>query len=344
MKRKNKIDVSGPLCGPLNEQVECCATGGACFFPCGASIKWNCPCEEELFDDSFIQQDKVDDLVYIDNNLINPIWLLTRGFGLPRGKTYRKGEGEYRDGVLSYIPLPGYSFPLFSFEVKEGPRFVPQFYLRVRCDDIISAIDFAEEIGEIPVLEDIIFDFYEGVLRCAGLRYTNLVFGSIIRDFADIVIPVFGKIFKQGGLTYIDIKDSPICKEEIDDYLGGCHSGEDGDFYQTESTCYLDGGWGFDFIENGECTDYIPVCDLIEGEVQCGLLIDDYWLQDAIDYNPLNLLHMFTVILDWICDFWSTAHALAVANAIVREVPVLEELVDYLKDTLVQEIRSWDEE
>ena len=87
-------------------------------------------------------------------------------------------------------------FPLISFEVKEGPRFVPQFYLRVRTDDIISAYDFAEEIGEIPVLEDIFFEFYEAVLRCAGLRYTNLTFGWIIKDYADVVIPVFGKIFK----------------------------------------------------------------------------------------------------------------------------------------------------
>lgn len=302
-------------------------------------------CSNEIgFDDMVYQKDQTDDLVYIDNNLINPIWLLTKGFGLPRGKTYRKGEAEYRDGILSYIPLPGMAFPLISFEVKEGPRFVPQFYLRVRTDDIISAYDFAEEIGEIPVLEDIFFDFYEAVFRCAGLRHTNLVFGWIIRDFADVVIPVFGKIFRQGGLTYIDMKNAPICKEEIDDYLGGYHSGEDGDFHQTESTCYLDGGWGFDFIENGECTDYIPICDLIEGEVQCGLLIDGYWLQDGMDYCVPKVLHLFTVILDWITDLWSTATALTVANALVREVPVLEDLVAYLKDALAQEIRSWDEE
>ena len=344
MKRKNKIDVSGPLCGPLNEQVDCCATGGECFFPCGASIKWHCPCEEELFDDSFIQQDKVDDLVYIDNNLLNPIWLLTKGFGLPRGKTYRKGETEYRDGVLSYIPLPGMVFPLISFEVKEGPRFVPQFYLRVRTDDIISAYDFAEEIGEIPVLEDIFFEFYEAVLRCAGLRYTNLIFGWIIKDYADVVIPVFGKIFRQGALSYINMNFAPICKEEIDDYLCGNHSGEDGDFYETESTNYLDGSWGFDYIENGECTDYIPICDLVEGENECGLLIDEYWLQDGMDYCMPKVLHMFSVILDWIMDLWSTATALAVANALVREVPELSDLVSYLKDTMVQEIRSWDEE
>lgn len=307
----------------------------------------NCPHQKYLngnvsFGETVEAENK--ELVYVDNNLLNPTWLLTKGFGLPRGKSYRKGEAEYRDGVLSYIPLPGMVFPLISFEVKEGARFVPQFYLRVRTDDIISAYDFAEEIGEIPVLEDIFFEFYEAVLRCAGLRYTNLTFGWIIKDYADVVIPVFGKIFRQGALSYINMNFAPICKEEIDDYLCGNHSGEDGDFYETESTNYLDGGWGFDYIENGECTDYIPICDLVEGENECGLLIDEYWLQDGMDYCMPKVLHMFSVILDWIMDLWSTATALAVANALVREVPELSDLVSYLKDTMVQEIRSWDEE
>ena len=340
-----KMPISELFYRPWNEEQDD-------FFPCQhchcrheVGAKWKCPLEKELrFDDTVHQDEPQNELVYVDNNLLNPVWLLTKGFGLPRGKTYSKGEAEYRGGTLSYNPLPGFSFPLLSFEEAEGPRFVSQYYLRVRCADIVSAFDFAEEIGEIPVLEDIFFDFYEAVLRCAGLRHTNLVFGWIIRDFADVVIPVFGKIFRQGGLSYIDMKNFPICKEEIDDYLGGYHSGEDGDFYQTESTCYLDGGWGFDFIENGECTDYIPICDLIEGEVQCGLLIDNYWLQDGMDYCMHKVIHLYTVILDWITDLWSTAHALTVANAIAREVPVLDELVVYLKDALVQEIRSWDEE
>ena len=289
-------------------------------------------------------EEENNELVYVDNNLLNPTWLLTKGFGLPRGKAYCKGEAEYRDGTLFYNPLPCFSFPLLSFEKAEGPRFVSQYYLRIRCFDIVSAFDFAEEIGEIPVLEDIFFDFYEAVLRCAGLRYTNLIFGWIIKDFADVVIPVFGKIFRHGGLTYIDMKNAPICKEEIDDYLGGYHSGEDGDFYQAETTCYLDGGWGFDFVEDGESTDYIPICDLIEGEVQCGLLIDNYWLWDGMDYCPIRVLNMFSLILDWISDLLSLAHALSVANEIVREVPALDELVVYMKRALIQEIRSWDEE
>ena len=55
-----------------------------------------------------------------------------------------------------------------------------------------------------------------------------------------------------------------------------------------------------------------------------------------------KVIHLYTVILDWITDLWSTAHALTVAIAIAREVPVLDELVVYLKDALVQEIRCWD--
>ena len=78
--------------------------------------------------------------------------------------------------------------------------------------------------------------------------------------------------------------------------------------------------------------------------MQCGLLIDNYWLWDGMDYCPIRVLNMFSLILDWISDLLSVAHALSVANEIVREVPALDELVVYMKRALIQEIRSWDEE
>lgn len=345
MNQKIRADIPEIFYRPWNKTMDDDFPCRHCQCRHEVGVEWECPCAAEYgWDDAGNPEDISNELVYIDNSKLTPEWLLTKGYGVQRNSEYRKGEAEYRDGVLSYIPLPHMQFPLFSFELAESPRYVSQYYLRVRQDDIIAAFDFAEEIGELHVLEDIVFDFYEAVIRCEGLRYANLTFGSIVKEYANVVVPIFGKIFRQGGFIYIDMKHTPIYMGDIDDYLGGHHSGEDGAFYDTESTSYCNGNWGFDFIEDGKYVDYIPVCDIVEGDEQCGLLIDCYWLQDGMEYSYETVLHLFTVILDWVSEIWTTADALAVANAIVREIPALHELVVYLKDALVQEIRGWDEE
>lgn len=341
MNRKVRVDIPESFYRPWNKEADD-------FFPCQhckcrheEGVEWDCPYGESTLADELIDQEKDEnELIYVDKNLLNPEWVLTKGFHTSKGRTYRNRSLEYKNGVLSYIPLPlsDLKFPLLSFELAEGPRFAVQYFLRVRRNGIIAAIEFAEEIGEMPIIEDIFFEFYEAAVRSAGLRYTNLLFMWMIREFADIIIPVLGKIFRQGGLTYIDMKFAPLSKKAIDDYLGGEYSGDDGEFYETDTTSYIDGGWGFDYLEDGRYADYMPICELVDGEEECGLLIDDYWLQEGLDYDTIKVLHMFTVILDWITDLWGTSCALSVANAIVRAIPTLSQLVVYLKDMLAQEL------
>lgn len=341
MSRDFRADIPEAFFRPWNKEADD-------YFPCQhcqcrheVGIGWECPNAKEYgFNGSTRKGEEPSELIFLNNDLLNPVWLLTTGFNRPKGASYCKGEGMYKDGVLSYRPLPNLEFPLLSFELVEGPRLIKQYYLRVRSKDIFAATDFAKDIGELHLLQDIFFDFYTAVVRCAGLRYANLIFGWIIKDHADIVLPACGRIFRDGGLTYIDIRHAPISKDEIDEYLDGCHSGEDGDFYTTGTTSYWDGNWGFDYIEDGECVDYMPICDLIEGDEACGLLIDGYWLQDGTEYDLEAVLHMFTVVLDWIMDLWTPADALAVANGIVKEIPILNKLTSYLKDILAQDIES----
>ena len=152
MNRKVRVDIPESFYRPWNKEADD-------FFPCQhckcrheEGVEWDCPYGESTLADELIDQEKDEnELIYVDNNLLNPEWVLTKGFHTSKGRTYRNRSLEYKDGVLSYIPLPlsDLKFPLLSFELAEGPRFAVQYFLRVRRNGIIAAIEFAEEIGEM---------------------------------------------------------------------------------------------------------------------------------------------------------------------------------------------------
>ena len=301
-----------------------------------------CPCSpcfngyEEDEEDSCSSMDDFDDWaeaiigepveeVYIDNNLINPRKFEVHGLG-------EEKEGiSYEDDTLYYAPLCDTTFKLFSFGIRDL-LYQRQYVLRVHKEEIYKAYELACRLGELSILEDAVYLLYESVVLTVGLRYGNFLFGNLVKDFPDVMIPVMNKVFRVGGLIYIPI-DGWFSQFEIDELLGGCHSTEDSDFYEVGRVSYLMGGFGFDFLkENGEFADYCPLVEVIEGLCENGLLIDAYWLTEALQYDSELIEELVELVFDWLISICGIESALKVANLLNAVCPLFSDLITDLKE------------
>lgn len=320
-------------CNRFGEEDEdiCCPCCGCPCSPCFYGYE-----EDEEEEDDWSSMDALDDWtaaiigepvaeVYIDNNLVNP-----RKFEV-QGLDEEKSGISYEDDTLYYSPLCDTTFELFSFGMGDifGKH---QYVLRVHKEEIYKAYEMACKIGELHILEDAIYLFYESVVLTAGLRYGNFLFGNLVKDYPDLMIPVMGKVFRVGGLIYIPV-EGEFTQWEIDEFLGECHSSEDSDFYEVDKVSYLMGCFGFDFLkENGEFADYCPLVEIVEGLCENGLLIDTYWLTEALEYDGDLVEELVALVFEWMDLICGVESALKVANLLNAVCPLFSDLVEELKE------------